>query len=279
MKLEIGIIGGSGIYKLLENMVPRRVETPYGTVKVFTGSIGGRNIVFLPRHGEEHTVPPSKINYRGNIFALAKLGVKRIIATNAVGSLNPNIPPGCLALPHDFIDFTKNRVYSFFDGKSNYKVGNVEIWGVAHVSMTPPPYCPELRDVLSQAMSNVGVKCFTDQAVYVCTEGNRFETAAEIKAFRILGGDLVGMTGVPEVVLARELALCYATICLVTNFAAGMISGARLTHEEVKEIFDKNIETVRKVIKAAVGLMPEKRGCAWGRALEGAYSTLKKPQG
>jgi len=265
----VGVIGGSGFYELLSNVKEEKVNTIFGSARVYLGEVGGRKVAFIPRHGKGHVAPPHSINYRANILALRMVGVERVIASNAVGSLRENVDPGSVVIPHDFIDFTKNRVYTFFDGKTKIKIGNREVSGVVHISMTPSPYCPELRQILIETAREEGLKVF-DKGVYVCTEGSRFETAAEIKAFRVLGGDLVGMTGVPEVVLARELAMCYATVCVVTNYAAGIMGSRKLTHTEVKEIFNKRIGDIKRVVIKAIERIPEERKCFCSKVLEGA---------
>ena len=199
------------------------VETPYGMVEPVVGKLANREIVFMSRHGRVHAIPPHLVNYRANIWALRKLGVRKIIATAAVGSLSSNFHSGGLVLPDQFLDFTKNRPQTFYeDGKQ----------GVLHVDMTEP-YCSDVRQVIMDAAERLGF-AIKNGACYVCTEGPRFETPAEIRMFQRFGADLVGMTSVPEVVLARELGMCYASIGMVTNEAAG-IATHQLTHAEVME--------------------------------------------
>lgn len=199
------------------------VETPYGSADALIGTLADREVVFLSRHGYGHATPPHLINYRANIWALKELGVRKIIATAAVGSLVKNFRSGDLVLPDQFLDFTKSRSQTFYEGKGQ---------GVLHVDMTEP-YCADVRQVIAGAAEQLGF-ALTNGACYVCTEGPRFETPAEIRMFQSFGADLVGMTSVPEVVLARELGMCYAAIGLVTNEAAG-ISPQPLTHAEVVE--------------------------------------------
>ncbi len=212
----IGIIGGTGVYDpaIMEGVHEKVVGTDYGEVKIMMGDYQGEAVAFLPRHGGDHSVPPHLINYRANIKALYKLGVKRIIATAAVGSLNFEYKPGTIVIVDQFIDFTKGRIPTFFAGDER---------GVVHVDMTEP-YCPEVRKALFEAAELTGTDVF-DRGTYVCTEGPRFETAAEIKMFKTMGGDVIGMTAVPEAVLARELGICYATVSMVTNYAAGISPG------------------------------------------------------
>ncbi len=247
---KFGVIGGSGIYTLEGVDIQWiTVVTPYGDVEVGASEIAGREVFFMPRHGKNHSLPPHKVNYRGNIWALASLGVKRIIATNACGSLNKDFPPGYLVLPDQFLDFTKSRPSTFYD----------EPGKVAHTDMTIP-YCPQIRSEIMKAASEIGFENIHNGGTYVTTEGPRFETSAEIKAYRMLGGDLVGMTSVPEVVLAREAGMCYSSISIVTNFAAG-ISPDVLTHEEVLEMMEKITPVVASLILKTIENFPEEKTC------------------
>ncbi|RQD77296.1 MAG: S-methyl-5'-thioadenosine phosphorylase, partial [Candidatus Syntrophonatronum acetioxidans] len=232
---RIAVIGGTGVYdpEILENVQEEEVKTPYGGVNLFLGSYKGKEVYFMARHGRGHSVPPHKINYRANIWALKEVGVSRIISTAAVGSINKEMPPGSLVLIDQFIDFTKQRALSFFEGEEGE---------VIHTDFTEP-YCPQLREVIKKAGEGFDYKIF-DYGTYVCCEGPRFETPAEIKMFEAWGGDVAGMTNVPEVVLAREIGLCYTTISLVANYAAG-ISKNILSHEEVLEMMGKNIDGLR----------------------------------
>lgn len=261
MRAEIAIIGGSGVYsvEVLKGASTTVISTPYGNSPEITiGRFGGRRVAFLPRHGKGHTAPPHLVNYRANVWALSELGVKRVFATTACGSLNPRMRPGELALLYQFIDFTKRRPHTFYEGGEG---------GVVHIDVTEP-YCPELRDVLRKVARSLKLKLHSP-ATYGCTEGPRFETAAEVRAFRRLGCDLVGMTNVPECVLARELEICYAAVGIVTNFAAG-ISKAKLTHTEVAELMKENIGRVQKLLFKAIPKIPKKSSCTCAHALEGA---------
>jgi len=269
---RIGIIGGSGVYELLKESIARVITTPYGDVEVFVGWVGDEEVAFIPRHGKKHTIPPFAVNYRGNLYALNLLGVERVIATNAAGSLREDLEPGTLVVPDDFIDMTKGRVYTFYDGKTSLRVRGMEIKGVVHVSMTPSTYCPEIRNALLEAGSKEGLQV-KDGGIYVCAEGNRFETPAEIRAYRLMGGDIVGMTGCPEAALARELSICYATLAVVTNYAAGIKGDKKLTHEEVKEIFSSRIKQVKDIILKSIPLLPKERKCPCKDALMGAVAT------
>jgi len=254
MAVRLAIIGGTGVYdpRILSNIREEKVTTPYGEIRVTIGTYEGEEVAFLPRHGKNHSVPPHLINYRANIAGLKKLGVERVIATTAVGSLNPNMKPGDFVLVDQFLDFTKGRPSTFFEGGSE---------GVVHTDFTEP-YCPELRSILLKAAQGLNLTVHNG-GCYVCTEGPRFETPAEIRMFAKLGGDLVGMTNVPEVVLAREAGLCYATVSMVTNFAAG-ISNTPLTHEEVLQMMAANAENLKRLVMATLPAIPRERHCTCG---------------
>jgi len=247
---NLAVIGGTGVYnpRMLEDITESIVETPYGTVPVKFGTIEEKRVAFIARHGFKHSVPPHLINYRANIMALKKLGVKKIIATAAVGSLAENMQPGHLVVLDQFIDFTKGRIQTFYEGGEQ---------GVLHVDMTQP-YCPDLARVIIDVCPSA-IKLHP-RGTYVCTEGPRFETPAEIKMFKMWGGQLVGMTSVPEVVLARELGMCYGSIAMVTNFAAG-ISSEPLTHKEVVETMAHNTHNLQELILQVLKKMDSQQKC------------------
>lgn len=258
--MRIAIIGGTGVYdpNILTNIREETISTSYGDVTLKVGTYKGEEVAFLARHGSGHSIPPHKINYRANIMALKKAGVERVIATSAVGSLNRRMKPGQFVILDQFLDFTKNRTYTYFDG------GDM---GVVHIDYTDP-YCPEVSTTVYEAAKELGIEAHHG-GCYVCTEGPRYETAAEIKMFERLGGDLVGMTNVPEVILAREAGLCYGVIAMVTNWAAG-ISPTPLTHEEVTDVMNSNAGNLRALVMRSIETMPERRGCKCkdaGRAL------------
>jgi 5'-methylthioadenosine phosphorylase len=247
-KPPVGLIGGTGIYDptRLMGFQPEgadEVPTPYGAVVLTRGRIGGRPVHFLNRHGHGHSIPPHRVNYRANVWALKASGVRWVLATAAVGSLTADLRPGALVLVDQFLDFTKGRHGTFFDGEGSPTAG------VVHTDVTAP-YCTGLRAALSHTAVGLGVELGTS-ATYVCTEGPRFESAAEIRAFRCLGGTVVGMTGVPEVVLARELGMCYATVCLVTNLGAGL-SAEVLTHEEVTTMVARRQQVMTQLLSEAL---------------------------
>lgn len=246
--IRIAVIGGSGIYDCaaLENTRKEELDTPFGRAMIIRGSIHGKKVAFLARHGENHSLPPHLVNYRANIWGLKQIGVKNIFATAAVGSLNLEIEPGQLVLVDQFLDFTRSRPQTFVEK------------GVLHLDLTTP-YCPELRKLLAVTAEKLGL-AYHYSGTYVCSEGPRFETPAEVRMFRCLEGDVVGMTGVPEVVLAREAGICYATIAMVTNFAAG-ISVRRLSHQEVVNMMTKNADNLRQLLINAITALDPERTC------------------
>ncbi len=255
-KSEIAIIGGTGFQKLFGKARQVRLGTPYGLpTPLYVGKMGGKKIVLLPRHGPNHSIPPHEINYKANICALHMMGVKRILATNAVGAINLNFKPGDIIVPHDFIDFTKLRSTTFFDEAP-----------VTHIDVSQP-YCPEIRKSLIETARTIGFNV-RNEAVLVCTEGPRYETPAEIEMFRILGCDVVGMTGIPEAVLARELEMCYASICYVSNMAAGIQE--KLTALEVSNTSKNVVPKIGQVLIETVKTLPHKRNCPCANALNDA---------
>ncbi len=232
--VENAIIGGTGIYSLEGGSVEETIKTSYGEVRVYIQNMKGHPVVFLPRHGAGHSVPPHRINYRANIKALKQLGVKRILASAAVGSLNYNYPPGSLVVLEQFIDFTKSRPYTFYDGEE----------GVVHADLADP-YCVRLMEALEKGSQQTGVN-IDGRGTYVCVEGPRFETRAEIRFFRSIGGDMVGMTNVPEVVLAREVGICYGAVGIITNWCNGM-TDQPISHGEIRSIMRKGREQLLRL--------------------------------
>ncbi|WP_092328475.1 S-methyl-5'-thioadenosine phosphorylase [Desulfosporosinus hippei] len=248
--MDFALIGGTGLdhFALSEQRIIS-VKTPYGTVEATIGKDTDHDLVFMSRHGQNHATPPHLVNYRGNIWALRELGVRKIIATAAVGSLSSNYRLGDLVLLDQFLDFTKSRPQTFYEGGPD---------GVLHVDMTDP-YCAAVRQIIINASEHLGL-VVKNGACYVCTEGPRFETPAEIRMFQYLGADLVGMTSVPEVVLARELGMCYASIGMVTNEAAG-IADHPLSHSEVMESIKKLEIDVAQLIQATFELLTPSQKC------------------
>jgi len=254
-KADVAIIGGSGLEALLEDTEQIRVGTPYGLPpSILIGEVRGKSVAFLPRHGVHHSIPPHKVNYRANIHALFEMGVKRILATNAVGAINIDFKPGDLVVPHDLVDFTKFRQFTFYDAP------------VTHVDMSQP-FCPEVSALLIKTMKKCSMRVW-NRAVLVCTEGPRFETPAEIEMFRRLGCDVVGMTGAPEAALARELEICYATLCFVSNMAAGIQK--RLTAKEVAEVAKEKIPVIEQILRETIEHLPKSRQCPCSHALKDA---------
>lgn len=250
--MKIGLIGGSGLSKNGIEKEKRniKVDTKYGEVEVFEIIEDNFKVYFLPRHGLKHSFPPHLVPYRANISALKKIGVERIIATSAVGSINDNYKPATLILSDQFIDFTKKRNYTFSSRGE-----------VLHVDVTYP-FCPDLQGALLEASENLNKKIISG-ATCVVTEGPRFETPAEIKAFKMLGGDLVGMTLIPECVLAREVNICYANLSIVTNYAAG-ISDKKLTAKEVEDLVEQKKELIIGIIFESFKYIPERKNCNCG---------------
>lgn len=257
---EIGIIGGTGVYDpgLFSHTREVKVHTPYGEASdvVTIGEYAGVQVAFIPRHGKGHRIPPHKINSRANIWALKQLGVKRILAPSAVGSLKQEYRPGDIALPDQFIDFTKKREYTFYDGGQ-----------VCHVS-TADPFCPELREIAARKTAELGF-AFHPGGTYVCIEGPRFSTRAESKFFKdVVKADIIGMTLVPEVNLAREAEICYLSIATVTDY--DVWSSTPVSSSEVMETLAKNVEKTKKLVAELVPAVAKERQCACGHALEGS---------
>lgn len=235
----IGIIGGSGIYDLkwLENAKEEAVSSQYGDAKVKIGKLEGKDIVFLARHGKSHSLMPSAINYRANISALHQLGVTDIFSTYAVGGIDPAMNPGDFGIIRQFIDFTWGRNSTFFDKEGE----------VVHCDMTTP-YSDKLCQIIKSALTTANQNHFDNQ-VYICTQGPRFETPAEIRAFSVMGATIVGMTGAQEVVLANELGMSFASIAVITNLAAG-VSKNPLSHQEVLDIFNSKMQILSDVLRS-----------------------------
>ncbi len=245
----LGIIASSAAQRLGEELNLHElttVVTEWGSVRVRMGHLEGRRVACIARHGEQVSLPPHAINYRANIAALAHVGCTGIIATNAVGSLHPEIAPGQFCIPSQIIDFTHGRTVSFFDER------------MVNVDFTNP-YCERLSRLLLSTMHDLGYEAHVDK-VYACMQGPRFETAAEIKMLRLLGADIVGMTAMPEAALAREKGLCYASLCVVTNLAAG-IEGHHPSHEEVSQVMAQQWRAVTSILSSCVGLYTDDSDC------------------
>jgi 5'-methylthioadenosine phosphorylase len=246
-KAEIGIIGGSGLYDpgILEDIKEIKVYTPYGEPSdyIILGTLKGRRVAFLPRHGRGHRIPPHRINYRANIWALKSLGVKWVIAVSAVGSLREDYRPGDLVVPDQFIDMTKNRDYTFFDQGV-----------VAHVSMADP-FCEHLRKLIIETSKQLGYTIL-EKGTYICIEGPRFSTRAESRIWKeVFKADIIGMTLVPEVNLACEAQLCYATLALVTDY--DVWAERPVTADEVARVMKENTEKARRILYELIPKIPE----------------------
>lgn len=249
------IIGGTGIYDAFEDAKTQFILTAYGEVSYDLVKSGDVEIVFLARHGKSHSVPPHRINYRANMMALKMLEVDEVYATCAVGSMNDLFEPGDVVLINDFIDFTKGRVQTYFEGDEGK---------VAHVEMTDP-YCSMLRKRFVDHVMSTPL-AYKGEAVYVCTEGPRFETAAEIRMFKHLGGDVVGMTNCPESVLAKELGLCYAAVGIITNWCTG-IEGKQIEGHQISESLSKNKAILTELFVSLLKTPLEARSCKCDRSL------------
>jgi 5'-methylthioadenosine phosphorylase len=245
----IGIIGGSGFYSLLSNATEVSRGTPYGPASgpLTTGLLGGREVVFLPRHGVDHRFPPHLVPYRANLWALRSLGVRQVISLSALGSLRASLGVGALVVPGQLADRTSGRAHTYFDGPS----------GVGHISFADP-YCPRGR-AAALAGDAVG------GGVLVVVNGPRFSTRAESVEFQARGWSVIGMTALPEAALARELALCYTTLALVTDLDAGVSEGSGVTHGEVFAAFAANLPRLRDLLVDTLGRLPERQAdCSCG---------------
>lgn len=260
MQAEIGIIGGTGLYdpQLLKNLQEVTVETPYGkpSDSITVGELGGKRVAFLPRHGKKHTIRPTDINVRANIYALKTLGVNRILAPSTVGSLREDYHPGEIVFCDQFIDRTTRREQSFYTQDK-----------VCHITVAEP-MCPQLREAIINVAKKLGVKMH-ETGTYVCIEGPRFSTKAESKMYRQWGADVVGMTLVPECVLAREAEICYASISTVTDY--DVWKDHPVCVDDVVKIMKTNIENVKRIIAETVAKLPDERACKCGEALKGAF--------
>ena len=251
----VGVIGGSGLYSLLDDPEPAEIETPYGapSAAVATGSIGDTTVAFLPRHGTRHEFPPHRINYRANLWALRSLGVREVLAPCAVGSLDPGVGPGRFVVPDQLLDRTTGRDRTFFDT-------------AVHVPFADP-YCARGRAAVLSAAGRLGLEPVAE-ATLVVIDGPRFSTRAESRANAAAGGRIVGMTGMPEAVLARELGLCYTAIALVTDHDAGVEAGSGVTQQEVFEVFAARLDDLRRLLfESVAGLGAD--DCECRHALDG----------
>ncbi|HVE90825.1 MAG TPA: S-methyl-5'-thioadenosine phosphorylase [Actinomycetota bacterium] len=261
MRAEIGIFGGSGLYSLAEGLRTQEVQTPYGPPSgpVSTGEVAGRKVAFMPRHGPHHEVPPHMINYRANLWALAEMGVTRVLGPAAAGSLQPHVRPGDLVVCDQVVDRTSGRVQTFHDGPHS-----------VHVSWADP-YCPELRAIAASAARGAGLRVH-DTGTVVVVQGPRFSTRAESAWYRSAGWEVINMTQYPEAYLARELELCYVNLSLITDYDVGLKEdpqAAPVTMDEVFRVFSANLDKLRQALFSCVEAIAPERACDCGRALEG----------
>ncbi len=252
-KARIGIFGGSGFYSLFDNAEEIEMETPYGkpSDKITIGEIAGCKVAFLPRHGRDHKFAPHTIPYKANLWAFKELGVEKIIAPTAAGSLQSNIKPGEFVVCDQFVDRTYGRAQTFYDGPK-----------IIHVSCADP-YCPEMRKLAVDCCKNLSIPVH-EKGTVVVIEGPRFSTKAESRWYQQSGFEVINMTQCPEAYLAKELNMCYVNISLITDYDAGLIgqSGIKpVDAKEVVEVFNKNISKVKELILEMVKNMPSERVC------------------
>ncbi|KNB50269.1 S-methyl-5'-thioadenosine phosphorylase [Streptomyces caatingaensis] len=275
-RAEIGVIGGSGFYAFLDDVTEVTVETPYGSPSdsLFLGEVAGRRVAFLPRHGRGHHLPPHRINYRANLWALRSVGVRQVLGPCAVGGLREEYGPGTLLVPDQLVDRTKTRAQSFFDGEP---LPDGSVPEVVHLPFADP-YCPAGRAAVLAAARGRDWEP-VDGGTMVVVEGPRFSTRAESRWHAAQGWAVVGMTGHPEAALARELGLRYTSLALVTDLDAGAETGDGVTHEEVLRVFAANVERLRGVLFDVVGVLPgnEDRGCPCAGALDGLELGIALP--
>jgi 5'-methylthioadenosine phosphorylase len=257
----IGVISGSGLYEIEGSVVTEKkwISTPYGSPSdsyIFS-NFAGSKIIFLPRHGLKHTIPPHKINYRANLWGFRQLGVRKVISIGATGGISSGMKPGTIVVPDQIIDMTTCRDSTYYDGGQE----------VMHVDFTAP-YCNDLRKSIIAAAKNSGIN-MRKKGTYICTNGPRLETKAEIRFFSIIGADIVGMTAMPEASLARELEICYAGIAVVTNYAAG-ITKRRLTAREVVDVMHQSAGQVCRLLTESSKIIPSGSVCVCQETLREA---------
>jgi 5'-methylthioadenosine phosphorylase len=262
----IGVIGGSGFYEFLDDAREIAVQTPFGppSEPLTIGTVAGRSVAFLPRHGKDHRFPPHRIPYLANLWALRAVGVRQVLAPSAVGSLTAAHGPGTLVIPDQLVDRTTGR------GQTFYAEG-----GAVHVQFADP-YCPAGRAAAAAAAHAAGWQPVT-AGTLVVIDGPRFSTRAESRWYAAQGWTIVGMTGHPEAVLARELALCYTSLSLVTDTDAGVDEGEGVTHEEVMRVFGQNVTRLRGLLMAIIESLPDERACACPSTLDGLKLPIELP--
>jgi 5'-methylthioadenosine phosphorylase len=262
---DVAVIGGSGLYALLDDAEERMVLTPYGPPSdpMTVATVGDRRVAFLPRHGRNHRYPPHRIPYRANLWALRAIGVRQVIAPCAVGGLRPELGPGSFVVPDQLVDRTTGREQTYYDV------------GAVHVNFADP-YCPTGRAKVLAAAERTDVSA-VDGGTMVVIEGPRFSTRAESRWYASTGASVINMTGHPEAVLARELALCYTSVALVTDHDAGVEGERGVTQEEVFRVFAENTERMRALLLAALPTLPTGRACPCGDVLDGLELPITLP--
>lgn len=265
-RAEIGVIGGSGLYELLPDAREVAVSTPYGEPSdpLVLADVDGRRVAFLPRHGRDHRHPPHRINYRANLWALRSIGVRQVLAPCAVGSLRNDLRPGTFVLPDQLVDRTDGRVGTFFDV------------GAVHVPFADP-YCPAGRTALRATCGDLGL-AVVDGGTMVVVQGPRFSTRAESQWYGRQGWSMINMTGQPEATLARELALCYTPIALVTDLDAGIDARSAVSQDHVFAVFASNVKVLRTLLVAAVPALPARRRCPCIHAHDGITLPFALPE-
>lgn len=260
MNAEIGIFGGSGFYDFLTGADEASVETPYGepSAPLVVGTFEGRSVAFLPRHGRKHEHPPHRINYRANLWAFRELGVTRVIAPTAAGSLQRHVERGTIVVPDQLIDRTSGRPSTFYDGPET-----------VHVSLADP-YCPAMRAAAIATANAAGVT-IQETGTVVVIEGPRFATRAESRWYSSMGWEVINMTQYPEATLARELAMCYLNLSLITDYDVGVDGAPPVTVPEVIEVFNRNNATLKHLLGELIPALPVARDtCPCAQALDGA---------
>jgi 5'-methylthioadenosine phosphorylase len=263
--MVIGVIGGSGLYEIegLTDIEQVKVETPFGDPSglYITGTLDGVKLVFLPRHGRGHTLLPSEVNYRANIYGMKKLDVERIISISAVGSMKEEIFPGHIVIPDQFFDQTQGKRASTFFG--NGLVGHTQF---------ADPICSDMAELVYSAAVEAGATVHKG-GTYICIEGPNFSTRAESNIYRSWGVDIIGMTNIPEARLAREAEICYTTVALATDYDCWHEGHDDVSVDAVIDVIKKNVAIARNIIKIAAGKVSESRPCACGEALKFAVMT------
>jgi len=258
---EVGVFGGSGFYSFLDDVEEVEVDTPFGapSAPLMVGEIEGRRVAFLARHGLKHHLPPHRVPYRANVWAMKDLGVRRIVGPCAAGSLQPAVRPGHFVICDQLVERTWGRQDTFYDGPETTHIGFAE------------PYCPTMREAAIKEGRDLGIELH-ERGTVVVVQGPRFSTRAESDFFRLQGWEVINMTQYPESVLARELELCYLNVSLITDYDVG-VEGEDVepvSHERVIQVFNENISKLRDLLFRVIPTLPEERTCPCATALEGA---------